>query len=131
MNKIPIDSNDFEKYIKENKIFERAKKIMAISLREWYYDYPEDFISYMFAPFDEVMKEYKFINKEVTISKNLFFYEPHDYYLSVSISIFDRQGSYILKYVVFLDFDFEVRDDSYSTEKILRASKNLEEYLDM
>jgi hypothetical protein len=123
MNKIPIDSNDFEKYIKENKLFERAKESLTESLKNRYEDSPEQFIEDMFAPFDKVMKEYKFVNKLVEVNKNLYFYEPHDYYLSIDISVFDEKGSYVGTYTLFLDFNFEVIDDWLIVDRILRTSK--------
>ena len=110
MHEMPINSKLFEEYIKKNGLFDKAREYLKEYLEIWWKEEPDFFLEFMEAPYEKVIKEYRFLDKIVSVEKN-FSYEPPRDYLSVCISVRDEKNSYFGQYTVSLDFSFERIED--------------------
>jgi hypothetical protein len=72
--KIPIDTNQFDDFIVENKLFEKTRENMIQYLKSWYQDDQEHFLEDMWTDFDTVMNTYTFENEGEQVETVTSFY---------------------------------------------------------
>lgn len=73
MSVIPVDPEQFSKFINKSKIFDTTRQLMIGYLTNWYNDDAETFVENMRADLSTVLEHYHFRNEFVSITKNFMF----------------------------------------------------------
>ncbi len=107
---LPMDKDDFSKFIEESNILILTKESLYECLENWYKDEPEQFIEELGADINTVMKTYRFENTMVSFNKNFKFEPPLDT-ISGKITICDENGDYCMTYQAIFDYDLNIIDD--------------------
>lgn len=110
MSVIPVDSEQFSGFIEQSKIFEITERLMREYLLNWYNDDAETFPEDMRADLSVVLKQYRFRNEFVSITKNFNFAPPMDT-VSCTIHISDEDDDYCARYTAVFDDQLNVIDD--------------------
>lgn len=108
--KIPIKSEDFSKFISDNKLFDITRDELKKCLKNWWDNDRTLFIEDMYSDLETVLKKYRFENEGVSFSKS-YSYEPPMDYISVWIRIFDEEDNYVCEYTAFYDYMLNCFDD--------------------
>lgn len=106
---VPMNPNEFQKFIDESNIFEKTKEYMWQYLKNWYEESPEDFVDCMRADLKTVSETYHFYNCCVSVAKDLW--RELDY-INCWISIRDEEDSLCCDYKAMYDYNLVCFDDT-------------------
>ncbi len=108
---VPINSDDFTRFIEESNIFEFTQTAMNECLKNWYTEDPKQFVEDMRANLNSVMNQYHFINSQVSFIKD-FAYEPALDEIMCIIEINDSDDDYCMSYRAYFDYAMNIIDDA-------------------
>lgn len=108
---IPIDSEEFSRFIDSSEIFDRTTDLMKRYLTSWHNNDAESFREEMRADLTTVLERYQFYHEFVSITKNFNFDPPIDT-VSCIIRITDAEGDCCTRYRAIFDTRLNVIDDT-------------------
>lgn len=106
---LPINKESIDRFVIDNKLFEKTRDFMRTFLENWFVEDKEGFIDDFGTDLSTVLATYSFENGGVSFSKDYF--RELDY-ISVWISIEDSENDYFCTYKAFYDYDLNCFDDS-------------------
>lgn len=110
MSLIPVDPEQFSKFIDKSKIFDTTRQLMTRYLTNWYNDDAKTFAENMRGDLSAVLEHYHFQNEFVSITKNFNFDPPMDT-VSCSIHISDEDDDCCARYTAVFDDHLKLIDD--------------------
>lgn len=110
MRAIPVDPEQFSKFIDKSTIFDMTRQLMTGYLTNWYNDNAETFVENMRTDLSTVLEHYQFRNEFVSITKNFNFDPPMDT-ISCTIHISDEDDDCCTRYTAVFDLQMNAIDD--------------------
>lgn len=105
---VPMDSEQFQRFIDASGIFERTRAYLRQYLKNWYEEDAAAFMDCMRADLDTVLATYHFYNNNVSVAKDL---ERETDYINCWIRITDEEDDSCCSYRTLYDYDLVAFDD--------------------